>query len=599
MIYRISSSLPTFKNLDFQPGLNILLADKSPDSSDRQTRNRAGKTSLIRIIHFLTGENVDKDSIFKNDALIDHAFSMQFDLRTARVEIERRGKLTSKVEMKLLEGDLPGEFSLISKNFLESYVLTNANWKSILGSTFFNILVNNGEDEDENEEDDEGAKILKNKFKPSIRSLFGYFARRQSEGGFLQPLFHTSKQKLYDQQVSISFLMGLDWSIPQEWEYVREKEKSFKELKNANKKDGLLSQTIGNTADLRTQLALSERRLTSLKETIEQFNVLPEYKQIEKEASELTRKMNQLVDSNTLDTELLKNLENSLRDEAPPPVEDLADLYQEVGVVLPDAAKTRFEDVRKFHETIIRNRALYLKGEVDNARSRIIERDRQLNELSIQYSNAIAILRSHGALDQFVELQSKLARQEAETETLRQRFALAEKMERLETQMKIDRQNLELRLRQDFSEQNSLLQDAIVIFEEISHSLYDDAGSLTINSTLNGPEFGVKIHGAKSKGISNMQIFCFDLMIQEICKKRGIGPGFLVHDSHLFDGVDERQIGRALQVGSAKAREIGFQYIVTLNSDQFPRGYELEPYVLPVKLTDTQITGGLFGLKFN
>ena len=50
-----------------------------------------------------------------------------------------------------------------------------------------------------------------------------------------------------------------------------------------------------------------------------------------------------------------------------------------------------------------------------------------------------------------------------------------------------------------------------------------------------------------------MQIFCFDLMLTKISLKQGRGPGFLVHDSHLFDGVDERQVAKALQLGAESA----------------------------------------------
>ncbi len=43
-----------------------------------------------------------------------------------------------------------------------------------------------------------------------------------------------------------------------------------------------------------------------------------------------------------------------------------------------------------------------------------------------------------------------------------------------------------------------------------------------------------------------MQIFSFDMMLIVLCQKRGIGPGYLIHDSHLFDGMDTRQIAKAL-----------------------------------------------------
>jgi hypothetical protein len=44
MILKIFSELETFKTLTFHAGLNILLAEKSPGATDRQSRNGAGKS---------------------------------------------------------------------------------------------------------------------------------------------------------------------------------------------------------------------------------------------------------------------------------------------------------------------------------------------------------------------------------------------------------------------------------------------------------------------------------------------------------------------------------------------------------------------------
>ena len=85
-------------------------------------------------------------------------------------------------------------------------------------------------------------------------------------------------------------------------------------------------------------------------------------------------------------------------------------------------------------------------------------------------------------------------------------------------------------------------------------------------------------------------------------QKRGIGPGFLIHDSHLFDGVDGRQVISALKVGSETAEELGFQYLVTMNEDdafkEKAEGFDLRDYMLPVTLTDATEDGGLFGFRF-
>ena len=101
-----------------------------------------------------------------------------------------------------------------------------------------------------------------------------------------------------------------------------------------------------------------------------------------------------------------------------------------------------------------------------------------------------------------------------------------------------------------------------------------------------------------------MQIFCFDTMLMELQAERGTSPGFLIHDSHLFDGVDERQVARALQLGAQRAEAVGFQYIVTMNTDALPHegfdtAFAVKDYFVDVRLTDVREDGGLFGIRFD
>jgi len=214
----------------------------------------------------------------------------------------------------------------------------------------------------------------------------------------------------------------------------------------------------------------------------------------------------------------------------------------------------------------------------------------------------MAILQSHGALEQFSKLQGALGRLEAEVKSLRQRFETAEQLEGTKNELEIERNQLALRLRRDFTEQNNLLTEAILAFEETSQRLYEAAGRMTIEGTANGPVFQFPMQGSRSKGIKNMQIFCFDMMLMRLCAMRGTGPGFLIHDSHLFDGVDGRQVISALKAGAETAEELGFQYIVTMNEDdafkETTQDFDLKEYILPVSLTDATEDGGLFGFRF-
>jgi uncharacterized protein YydD (DUF2326 family) len=74
----------------------------------------------------------------------------------------------------------------------------------------------------------------------------------------------------------------------------------------------------------------------------------------------------------------------------------------------------------------------------------------------------------------------------------------------------------------------------------------------------------------------------------------------LLHDSHLFDGVDERQIVRALLLGGRATTGQGLQYIVTMNSDIFdrlPLGAEIDrlKVVVPTRLSDEETVSNLGG----
>ena len=191
---------------------------------------------------------------------------------------------------------------------------------------------------------------------------------------------------------------------------------------------------------------------------------------------------------------------------------------------------------------------------------------------------------------------------EAAASSLREEFTAAEQIEGTRADLEIERTQLARRLHQDFVEREDVLRRAILTFEGFSSALYEDAGHLEIAESPNGPNFTVTIQGGESHGVRNMQIFCMDLTILKLTAERGVGPGFLVHDSHLFDGVDERQVAQALKIGSDTAEDLGLQYVVTLNSDvvpaSLPQGFDLETYVLPVRLTDEHEAGGLFGMRF-
>lgn len=582
MIHRVYSDLPKFKNLAFKKGFNVLLAEKRPGATDKQTRNRAGKSSLLDIIHFLLGSKCDKESPFRSDALQGATFGMEFDLGGSFTRVERTGARHGRVTVA---GDST-QWPIAPTVKAEVSQLTNDNWKSVLAKMMFGL-----DDFDES-------------WSPSFRSLIAYFARRDRSGGMEQPMMQSTRQQLADQQVNISFLVGLDWSIPRAWQIVREREKSLEQLKKSMS-EGALGAVIGSAASLKSELIVAQDKLKRLKANVASFKVIEQYHDLEREASTLTRRIAELADENVLDRRYLTELEVVTVEEIPPAPEDLDRLYKEAGVLLPELVKKRFEDVALFHESVVRNRRAYLRSEIDITRARIAERDTEKGRLDGRRAELMTLLRSAGALEHFVALQSELTKAEAHTESLKQRHDAAEALETGDLKLKVERARLVERLRQDYAEQGSMIEDAVLTFRNISSLLYEDdqAGTLTITPTENGPVFDPHMPGEKSKGVNNMRIFCFDMMLMVLSLQRGRSPGFLIHDSHLFDGVDERQVGKALAVGSELAEQHGFQYLVTMNTDAVPKevptGFKFDDYAVETRLTDASEDGGLFGFRFD
>ena len=260
---------------------------------------------------------------------------------------------------------------------------------------------------------------------------------------------------------------------------------------------------------------------------------------------------------------------------------------------------------RNSTESVIENRRTHLQREVTELRQRIADGERKLAELDTERSSIMGVLTGRGALDDFMRIQQNLAELEAAAAMLRERYKAAEVLEGEATQLDIDRGNLKRRLQEDHQSRSAILDEAILIIAEAISELYEDrSGRFVVEATDNGPEFKISIEGDRGGGIANMEIFCFDLALLKIVTKRFGGPEFLIHDSHLFDGVDERQIARALVLGAQATRDKGLQYIVALNSDIFNRlplseEIDREEIVIKTRLSDETETGGLFGFRFD
>ncbi len=464
------------------------------------------------------------------------------------------------------------------------YRISNTEWRKVLGNLMFNLP------------DDIES------YGPSFRSMVSYFLRREASGGFQDAQKHSSKQQNWDMQIALAYLFGLDWRIPHALQQVRQKEKSLASLKR-EAKSGVLGGLMGNVGELRTRLAVAEQETNKLKQELSEFQVLPEYRDLEKEASRLAIRISELTSENTLDVECIASLSSQLDDEQPADDSQILELYEEIGIVLPELVRKRLEDVRSFHEALIRNRRIHLQSQIEDAHASIQRRALEIEQADQRRQEIMRTMDSHGALDQYSKLQEELSRKLATVEELKKKVTLAKQLDSESTELTIERAQIKKKLTLDLEDKSDLLDESIIVFEEFSKRISDHEGSLVVESKDNGPEFSVNVEGKESKGIRNMQIFCFDMTLAVLWAKRDFGgPGFLVHDSHLFDGMDSRQVAKAIEIGAEQSKKSGFQYIICLNSDQlaaaeFTNGFDPSNYRNSVEITDATEHGGIFGIR--
>ena len=405
------------------------------------------------------------------------------------------------------------------------------------------------------------------------------------------------------QQVSSSYLLGLDWTIPRQFRELKGLEQDVRNLRKAMRSSTAV-QLLQTSGELRTKLTVAEAKTERLRKRLKNFQVVPEYKELEKEANHITGQISDLNADNVADRTLVGELRDSVQAEDSPDFSDLRKIYEESGIVLPELPRRRFEEVGRFHQAVIQNRRSHLKAEISSAKRRIEARNDEKDRLDLRRRQIMEVLQSGGALEHYTRLREELGRAEGDCKVLREQLASAERIEATRTEVELKRTKLLKVLQDDIRERDEIVRDAILRFESLSQELYERAGSLTISATKNGPKFEVHIATERSKGITNMQIFCFDLMVAEMRGCLDRSPGFLIHDSHIFDGVDERQVVKAIQLGAKHAEASGFQYIVTFNSDAVPTDgfsgqFDLNEHVIPTRLTDATETGGLFGVRFN
>jgi uncharacterized protein YydD (DUF2326 family) len=282
----------------------------------------------------------------------------------------------------------------------------------------------------------------------------------------------------------------------------------------------------------------------------------------------------------------------------------LEDVYAQVNLVLPDTVRRRFAEVSEFHQSVVSNRRRYLESEQARLTEEIAADQRTLSELDTQRAEIMRLLQAGGALETYSQLQNRYGDISGRLAEMEERRATVDRLENVNRHLQLKAAELEILLSSDLVERRKQMENIAQMFSTFAYRIYggNRPAALSVEPSRTGYRFIPTIGGDASEGVRSIAIFCFDLTMAISARRLGHGPDFLIHDSHLYDSVEARQVASALTLAAEVMQREGMQYVVALNSDDLQKaqreGFNTE-FHESARMTDAYDSGGFFGVRFN
>jgi uncharacterized protein YydD (DUF2326 family) len=496
MLRRLDSDDERFKTVDFGTGLNLVVAERDEVSSDTDSRNGAGKSSMVELLHFLLGARNETKAVWARKGLRRCIFSLALDWpgHSDPIIVRRSGMNHGKVllDPDVTHGRQDGLFDQASD-------VPVKDWQSIIEQDLYGVS-------------GEGSEV-------SGRTMLSFAMRRANRGGFLDATKTVAQQPTNDAMVNLCYLFGLDVGLAARYRTLSNQEATRKKLVEAAK-DPVWGKIVGKSAELRGEIGAVEQRLNELQQQISEFRVVPEYENIRRAADDIGQRIRALRAADDIDRRNLQDMHEAAADVTEPDNRYLESAFKQLKVVIGQEVRRHFDEVRSFHQTVVRNREIQLRDEIASLERTLEQRAQEREQLGERQAALLRTLNSGGALDALTALQFALAREQAHLESLRHRFQAAQALESSRREIEGKRLELEGALVTDLRERDPITADANALFNQYARRLYGDGRNpyLAFSPGRQRMHIDTHIDDADSRGIQKHG----DLLLRS--DARGDGP---------------------------------------------------------------------------
>ena len=575
MLVRLSANRDEFKPVAFRPGFNAIVADRAEESTQQDSRNARGKSTLLMLINYVLAGQLHKTL----KPLAEDGWDMTLELQMFGGTVAATRSLAKGGKSLIVRTD--GQARAVFEPYLVEGRIALDDWKTLLGLALFRL-----------EPDVQGSAGG-----ISVRTLLSYVIRTEMPK---DPLKIIAQQGATSSREHVAFLLGLDWKVVHELAAIKKGLSQISTISAATR-EGLVA-TFRPEKDLVLERAAVMHEIEEWQHRIDRFRILEDPNSLVKRVDELTASIARLRDDAVVDQRMHALYLESLADTDGPKSTPLAveALFDAAGVILADGFRRQIDDVRDFHDSLLTNRRLFLRSEVTTIEQRIATRSAELDRLDQQRDNALRTLDAGGALDELNALRIELGEAEQRRAALDLQIEQARDLDARKQELKLEQSTIRSDAARELTISREKLDRISDRFTFKMRQLYGKDAALTVAVDDAGYLFSIRAAGSGSTGVDRMTMFCFDLTMLEEGILTGHHPDFLVHDSTVFDGVDPRQRAGAMRFAQQMVAQTNGQYICTINSNDVPQEVLGEDWFqagVVRTVLDTEV-GGLIGRAF-
>jgi uncharacterized protein YydD (DUF2326 family) len=530
-LIELSANKESFKTVSFkETGVSLVVAIRESDDS-KKTYNSVGKSLLLYLVHFCLGASISKDF---EEKLKDWQFSLKYKIDEAEFSVKRSVEDKNIVELN-------GES--ISLN----------SFKNRMAKLVFEIPSE--------------AKFI------TFRSLIPRFLRGRKGSYVSYDRFIDEENKNpVGQLANNSFLLGLDVNRVIKKNALKDSFDKIETLKNNIQKDEVLKSFFEteDSEDFELRILDLESKIKRIKSNLEKFEIAEDYNNIKKEADELSFKLKGLRNQTTKIKNAINNIDKSLDIEPDISRSRLLNFYKKAQFELGDLVKRKLKDVESFNKKLLSNRTKRLLDDKLSFETQLAELSKKIRKLGKLENEKLKYLDTHGALDEFSQLNKQLGEYEKSLEKITNYQNLIEEYENQLEQINKEFSDENIATREYLKNNKAVLDKNVETFKGLTEQFYSEkiAGILIKNNDGKNKsryDINAKIQDDAGDAVNEVKMFCFDWTILKNQFNHNIK--FIFHDSRITDGMDTRQQATLLRIAQKETKENSFQYILSLNEN--------------------------------